>query len=117
VYYYPVMQRSTIRPQRTKNIARTIGITDEDEQIIDQLDILLDEPTEELKLASEKFKEDPYGFHMMEEEEEEVEVPEHASEQGEEEHEEHGDGHTNGENGAAHHEHDDEDLDAEGEMD
>ncbi|KAI1844060.1 hypothetical protein JX265_009676 [Neoarthrinium moseri] len=68
-YYYPVMQRSQIRPQRTKNIARKIGLADEDEQIIDQLDVEIDEPTDEIKEQSEKFKRDPY---FLEDEEEEA---------------------------------------------
>jgi RNA polymerase II-associated factor 1 len=41
VYYYPVQQKSVVRPQRTKNIARNIGIADE-EQVIDQLDITVE---------------------------------------------------------------------------
>lgn len=73
-YYYPVMQRSQIRPQRTKNIARKIGIADEDEQIIDQLDITIDEPSDEIKEQSERFKRDPYG--LEDEEQEEVAVEE-----------------------------------------
>ncbi|KAK9790402.1 putative RNA polymerase II-associated [Seiridium cardinale] len=68
-YYYPVMQRSQIRPQRTKNIARKIGITDEDEQIIDQLDITVDEPSDEIKEQSERFKRDPYCLEGEEDEE------------------------------------------------
>ncbi|KAI0127787.1 RNA polymerase II-associated [Xylariales sp. AK1849] len=71
-YYYPVMQRSQIRPQRTKNIARKIGITDEDEQIIDQLDVVIDQPTEDIKESTERFKHDPYCLEDAEEEEEEV---------------------------------------------
>lgn len=67
-YYYPVMQRSQIRPQRTKNIARKIGIADEDEQIIDQLDVTVDEPTDEIKEQSERFKHDPYCLEDEEEE-------------------------------------------------
>lgn len=61
VYYYPVMQRSHIRPQRTKNIARTIGMTDgEDEQVVDQLDVTVRDPEPDLKQAMESFKENPY---------------------------------------------------------
>lgn len=78
-YYYPVMQRSQIRPQRNKNIARKIGITDEDEQIIDQLDITVDEATDEIKENVARFKQDPYWPQTMEEEVvEEVHHDEHA---------------------------------------
>lgn len=62
VYYYPVMQRSTIRNQRSKNIARTIGITDEDENIVDELEVMINDPDEELKEELRKFKEQPIGF-------------------------------------------------------
>jgi RNA polymerase II-associated factor 1 len=97
VYFYPVMQRSTIRPQRTKNIQRTIGVADTQEQIVDQLDITVNEPTDELKDYMEKYKEQPYGFDDPQEDEppQENRAEERA---------------TNGR--AA--EHSDEDLDADG---
>ncbi|PFH61838.1 hypothetical protein XA68_16069 [Ophiocordyceps unilateralis] len=62
-YYYPVMQRSAIRPQRTKNIARTTGFSQEgDESIIDQLDITVDEPKEEMRAAMRNYKLKPLGW-------------------------------------------------------
>lgn len=68
VYYYPIMQRSVIRPQRTKNIARTMGGVqlDEDEFTVDQLDITVTEPDDYLKKHMSKFKEHPYGFEESE---------------------------------------------------
>ncbi|KAJ3484774.1 hypothetical protein NLG97_g6975 [Lecanicillium saksenae] len=69
VYYYPVMQKSTIRPQRTKNIARTAGIYEE-EQIVDQLDITVDDPTEEMRDAMKRYHEQPLGWDQEDEEEE-----------------------------------------------
>ncbi|RYP64690.1 hypothetical protein DL771_008647 [Monosporascus sp. 5C6A] len=60
-YYYPVMQRTTIRPQRTKNIARTIGIAEMEEQVVHQLDVTVGEPDYQLKQVMESFKERPYG--------------------------------------------------------
>lgn len=69
MYYYPVMQKSTIRPQRTKNIARTVGIQDEKEQIVDQLDISVDDPTEEMRDAMKRYKEHPLGWDQEPEEE------------------------------------------------
>ncbi|KAG6013642.1 hypothetical protein E4U43_007179 [Claviceps pusilla] len=71
MYYYPIMQKSTIRPQRTKNIARTIGIPTEEEQIVDQLDITVEDPTEEMLDAMRKYKEHPLGWEQEVEEEEE----------------------------------------------
>lgn len=72
LYYYPVMQKSTIRPQRTKNIARTAGIYEE-EQIVDQLDITVDDPTEEMRDAMKKYRAQPLGWEQEEEEEEDEE--------------------------------------------
>ncbi|KAJ4292243.1 hypothetical protein N0V88_005874 [Collariella sp. IMI 366227] len=74
VYYYPVMQRTTIRSQRTKNIARTIGIADEEETHLDELHVQIDEPSEELKAELARYKQQPIGDLPEEEEEEEEEV-------------------------------------------
>ena len=86
VYYYPVMQKSTIRPQRTKNIARTVGAAEEEEQIIDQLDVTVDDPSEDMRGDMERYKTDPLGWDevggeeeaevVQEEEEEEEEAAE-----------------------------------------
>lgn len=70
VYYYPVMQKSTIRPQRTKNIARTIGIADDQEQTIDQLDVVVQDPSEEMRDAMKRYRQYPLGWDAEEEEEE-----------------------------------------------
>ncbi|KAK4156037.1 hypothetical protein C8A00DRAFT_31087 [Chaetomidium leptoderma] len=72
VYYYPVMQRTTIRSQRTKNIARTIGITDEEETHLDELLVQIDEPSDELKAELLRYKLQPVG-DLPEEDEEYVE--------------------------------------------
>ena len=73
VYYYPVMQKSTIRPQRNKNIARTIAFSqDEEEQIVDQLDVTVDDPTEEMRELMQRYKEQPLGFEEEPVEEEEA---------------------------------------------
>ncbi|KAK5990146.1 RNA polymerase II-associated-like protein [Cladobotryum mycophilum] len=68
VYYYPVMQKSTIRPQRTKNIARTnYGLAEDDEpQVVDQLDITVDDPTEEMRDAIKMYKDHPLGWEQEE---------------------------------------------------
>lgn len=63
VYYYPVMQRSTIRNQRSRNIARTIGVpADDDETHLDELQVRVDEPSEALKNELLRFKQQPTGF-------------------------------------------------------
>ncbi|KAK0711529.1 RNA polymerase II-associated, partial [Lasiosphaeris hirsuta] len=63
VYYYPIMQRSVIRSQRTKNIARTIGITtDEEEAHLDELHVRVEAPSEELRGELARFKAQPLGF-------------------------------------------------------
>ncbi|KAF7542569.1 hypothetical protein G7Z17_g11466 [Cylindrodendrum hubeiense] len=71
VYYYPVMQKSTIRPQRTKNIARTIGLPEEEEQIVDQLDVTVNDPTEEMRDAMKRYRDHPLGWEQEEEAEDE----------------------------------------------
>ncbi|KAK4143619.1 RNA polymerase II-associated [Dichotomopilus funicola] len=76
VYYYPVMQRTTIRNQRTKNIARTIGITDDEETHLDELHVRVDEPSEELLGELARYKVQPVGDLPDEGEEEEEEVEE-----------------------------------------
>lgn len=74
LYYYPVMQRSTVRAQRSKNIARmTIGglMQEGEETMIDQLDVTVDEPAEELKAHMARYRENPFGW--VEEDEDEGE--------------------------------------------
>ncbi|KAK3902662.1 RNA polymerase II-associated protein 1 [Staphylotrichum tortipilum] len=73
VYYYPVMQRTTIRSQRTKNIARTIGIADEEETHLDELHVQIDDPSDELRTELRRYKAQPVGDLPEEEEEEEDE--------------------------------------------
>jgi RNA polymerase II-associated factor 1 len=65
------MQRSTIRPQRTRNIARTnYGVAEDDEpQVVDQLDLTVDDPTEEMKAAMKMYARHPMGWDQDEEEE------------------------------------------------
>lgn len=73
LYYYPVMQRSNIRPQRSKNIARTIGLAVDDQQVVDQLDVVLEDPEDDMKEYLLKFKEHPHGFEEEADEEEATE--------------------------------------------
>ncbi|EAQ89072.1 hypothetical protein CHGG_05691 [Chaetomium globosum CBS 148.51] len=64
-------ERTTIRNQRTKNIARTIGITDEEETHLDELHVRIDEPGDDLKAELLRYKRQPVGDLPEEEEEEE----------------------------------------------
>lgn len=74
VYYYPVLQKSTIRSQRTKNIARTIGYEDEEEEKVEQLDLKVADANEEMLEAMKRYREHPLGWEEEEEEEEAVEA-------------------------------------------
>jgi RNA polymerase II-associated factor 1 len=79
VYYYPVMQRTTIRNQRTKNIARTIGIPlppDDEQEHVDELHVKVGEPSEELKAELLRYKLQPVGDLPEDEYEEEEEEEE-----------------------------------------
>ncbi|KAI1640910.1 RNA polymerase II-associated [Biscogniauxia mediterranea] len=106
-YYYPVMQRSTIRPQRTKNIARTIGIGygGADEEVLDQLDVTVEDPNENLRRQIARYRDEPFGF-QTEEDLEQQQQQQHEQDAGQET------------NGHARHQaaedSDDEDQDAEG---
>ncbi len=62
LYYYPVMQRSTIGNQRTKNIARTSGVVDEEELHYDELHVRVDEPSDALRAELLRYKEQPVGW-------------------------------------------------------
>ncbi len=62
VLYYPVMQRTSVRSQRTKNIARTTNIAaplDDDDQPVDQLDVTLEDPSEDMREHVAKIRENP----------------------------------------------------------
>ncbi|GJN68902.1 RNA polymerase II-associated, Paf1 [Purpureocillium lilacinum] len=73
VYYYPIMQRSFIRPQRTKRLARTAGMSqdDDEEQVIDQIEVTVQDPSERMLEAMRKYKERPLGWDQGAEDEEE----------------------------------------------
>ncbi|TAQ84567.1 hypothetical protein B7494_g7114 [Chlorociboria aeruginascens] len=61
-YYYPLLQRSAIRPQRNKNIARNRGGGNQDAEsskIMDLADIKIADLSEEQKKARDRFKDDP----------------------------------------------------------
>ncbi|KAI1096384.1 RNA polymerase II-associated [Rostrohypoxylon terebratum] len=64
-FYYPVMQRSVIKPQRAKKIARTIGLVpagvDLDERNVDQLDIVVEDPSDDIRTWMNLYRDHPYG--------------------------------------------------------
>ncbi|KAK1780316.1 RNA polymerase II-associated [Copromyces sp. CBS 386.78] len=70
MYYYPIMQRSTLRNQRTRNIsARTTGNGDDDsERFPDELHVTVDEPHEGLKADIKQFELNPIGYSGVSEE-------------------------------------------------
>ena len=69
-FYYPVMQRSTIRSQRTKNIARTAGLArDDDDPEPVRLDVTVVDPTPDMVEHLARVKEDPLYFNEEEDEE------------------------------------------------
>ncbi|CAH0026940.1 unnamed protein product [Clonostachys rhizophaga] len=79
VYYYPVLQKSTIRPQRTKNIARTVGGGGgEDEQIVERLDVTVQDPNERMKDAMNRYKLNPLKWADEEEGEDQREASQDA---------------------------------------
>lgn len=69
VYYYPVLQKSTIRPQRTKNIARTIGYEEEEDDKVEQMDLTVKEAHEDMVEAMKRYRDHPLGWGEEEEEE------------------------------------------------
>ncbi|KAI0480477.1 RNA polymerase II-associated [Xylariaceae sp. FL0804] len=69
VLYYPVIQRSTIKPQRTKNIARTIGYADGEERVTDEIEVTIGEPNERHRRVLEAYRTDPYRLHTEEDDE------------------------------------------------
>ncbi|KAK3505230.1 RNA polymerase II-associated [Neurospora crassa] len=80
MYYYPIMQRSTLRNQRTRNIAQKIA--DDSERFPDELHVTIDEPHEGLKADIKQFELNPIGYSGVSEEYQE----EQTEQQGQAEH-------------------------------
>jgi RNA polymerase II-associated factor 1 len=96
VYYYPVLQKSTIRPQRTKNIARTAGFgEEEEEEKVEQLDLKVEDANEKMLEAMKRYRDHPLGWEE-EEEEEIVEEDEDGQQPRRREHSEDADGDDDG---------------------
>jgi RNA polymerase II-associated factor 1 len=64
-YYYPVVQRTSIRPQRNKNIEmRRLRLNTTDDELkraTDFIDMRVEDPTEEMQTERDLFKELPWG--------------------------------------------------------
>ncbi|QSZ30591.1 hypothetical protein DSL72_000148 [Monilinia vaccinii-corymbosi] len=61
-HYYPVVQRNSIRPQRTKNIQKMRGMIGGDEdEVIDMVDLTILEPGAEMKKQMDSYKTMPFG--------------------------------------------------------
>ncbi|TDZ68263.1 RNA polymerase II-associated protein 1-like protein [Colletotrichum trifolii] len=76
VYYYPVMQRTTIRPQRAKNIARTINQVEDESQVVAEIEVTVTDPKGATAENMKRFKEKPIGFiDELEVEEGNADVP------------------------------------------
>ncbi|RDL32119.1 Uncharacterized protein BP5553_09521 [Venustampulla echinocandica] len=71
-YYYPIVQRTSIRPQRQKNIdkkMKRIHDPDEDKNVTDFVDMRVEDPSEQMRDARNIFRECPYGVDNEEEDE------------------------------------------------
>ncbi|RDW70176.1 hypothetical protein BP5796_08573 [Coleophoma crateriformis] len=63
-YYYPILQKTSIRPQRMKNISkftRRGPTTEEETEAPDYIDLQIEDPGEELVSERNVWKEFPYG--------------------------------------------------------
>jgi RNA polymerase II-associated factor 1 len=67
-YYYPIVQKSGIRPQRQKNIDKRRRFAQEEpKRQTDFLDMRVDEPFEDLKGQREVYRTEPFGREVEEE--------------------------------------------------
>jgi RNA polymerase II-associated factor 1 len=67
-YYYPIVQKSGIRPQRQKNIyKKTMLAQEEQKRQTDFLDMRVDEPFEDLKSQRDVYRTEPFGREVEEE--------------------------------------------------
>ena len=94
MYYYPIMQRSTLRTQRTRNISARGNVgggggggEEDPERFPDELHVTVDEPHEGLKADIKQFELNPIGYSGVTEEYQE-EQQQQQQQQEEERHEE-----------------------------
>ncbi|CAG8954017.1 hypothetical protein HYFRA_00009117 [Hymenoscyphus fraxineus] len=74
-YYYPIVQRSTIRPQRQRNIDKKMGryTEPEDDKQVEVMHMSIEDPLEDMIDSRNKFRDDP--FNDVEVNEEEADQP------------------------------------------
>lgn len=81
VYYYPVIQKIQVRPQRTRNINRKAGgFAEDNENVIHQLDVTINDPSESSLARMGHYSKYPLQDPEFEEEAEQDEVLEEADE-------------------------------------
>jgi RNA polymerase II-associated factor 1 len=71
-YYYPIVQRTSIRPQRTKNIHKhRLGFVDQDrdDKATDFVDMRVESPTDDMQAGRDVYRENPYGKEDQQEDE------------------------------------------------
>jgi RNA polymerase II-associated factor 1 len=71
-YYYPIVQRTSIRPQRTKNIHKhRLGFADQDsdDKATDFVDMRVESPTDDMQAGRDVYRENPYGKEDQQEDE------------------------------------------------
>ncbi|KAL0931917.1 RNA polymerase ii- paf1 [Colletotrichum truncatum] len=61
-YYYPVIQRTTIRPQRAKNIARTLSQVEDEGQVVNEVEVSICDPKGITRENMKRYREKPIGF-------------------------------------------------------
>ncbi|EHK98383.1 putative RNA polymerase II-associated protein 1 like protein [Glarea lozoyensis 74030] len=61
-YYYPIVQRISIRPQRQKNIDKRMGrMQSQQEEVTDYMDMRIEDPDAEVIATRTVFRDYPYG--------------------------------------------------------
>ena len=66
-YYYPIVQKSGIRPQRQKNIYKKMKfVQEEQKQKIDFLDMRVLDPDDEMKKERDVYRTEPFGHEVEE---------------------------------------------------
>jgi RNA polymerase II-associated factor 1 len=110
VFYYPVMQRSLIRNQRTKNIARnTAGVVEPEVDSIALFEVTVQDPSEAMTAQMREFAERPLEFPEQQAEDDDEAGNGHGGEEEEDRAERNGDSPMR--NGNRHASDDDDQLD------
>ncbi|KAM0334377.1 hypothetical protein ACHAQA_001403 [Verticillium albo-atrum] len=62
-YFYPVIQRATIRPQRAKNILRSQSQIEDEKEVTTHMDMALEDPDSNFAELAAKYKANPFLGH------------------------------------------------------